>query len=142
GRWRKPAATFIGEGARQAARQARISELAQEREFHELVTADAASRMSELDSQLAAVAVERAALPGDQALRDAHTQARLEREGRQRAERAFAEAVAKVASARAAAEAAQTAAAEFAGDVDLTPDRAGIAEVRAAVQDYAVALAG
>src|SRR5690606_30183570 len=131
GRWRKPAAAFIGEGARQAARQARIAELTQEREFHELVAADAAARMSELDDQLAVVATERAALPGDQALRDAHTQARLEREAWQRAEQALADAVARVASARGAADAAQAAATEFAGDVALTPDRAGIAQVRA-----------
>ena len=142
GRWGKPAATFIGEGARQAARQARIAELEQEREFHELVAAEAATRVSELDDQLSVVASERAALPGDQALRDAHTRAELERAALQRAEQALADAIARVAQARAAADAAQAAAMEFAGDVDLTPDRSAIAQVAAALQEYAVALAG
>jgi uncharacterized protein (TIGR02680 family) len=140
GRWRKRAATYIGEGAREAARQARIEELSQEQEFQEMVVADCESRIAELDAQLAAVGDERAALPGDSALREAHTTARLARQARQRAEQAVGAAVQRVAAARLAANAATAAVAEFAGDVDLPADRSDLAQVRGGLQDYAIAL--
>jgi len=141
GRWRKPVAVYVGEGTREAARQARIAVLSQERDRQERVVADCEARAAALEADLVSVGQERAALPSDAAVRDAHTAARLAQQELRRAEQTLAEAVAAVERARAAADKARKDAAEFAGDVGLTPDRATIAEVRGAVYDYAVALA-
>ena len=141
GRWRKPVAVYIGEGAREAARQARIAALAQERDLQERAAADCEARIAALEADLVTVGQERAALPSDATVRETNTAARIARQAQRRAEQLLAEAVAEVGRVRAAAEAAQAQAAEFAADVDLTPDRVAIAEVRGALQDYAVALA-
>jgi uncharacterized protein (TIGR02680 family) len=141
GRWRKPAAAHIGEGAREAARQARMTELSEAREFQALIQADADMRIGELDSQLAAVAHERSTVPGDAAVRDAHTSARFARQALERAERELTAAVEQVTSVRRTADAAQTELTDFARDVDLPATRSGLVDVRAALQDYATALA-
>ena len=132
GHWRKTAAAHIGEGAREAARQARIARLHEEREFHALVVADCESRLAELAHELAAVAEERAALPADSAVREAHATARHERESLRRTERALVAATERVAAQRLAAHTVQAAAAEFAADVDLVATRGDIADVRSA----------
>jgi uncharacterized protein (TIGR02680 family) len=103
--------------------------------------ADGGARIGELDSQLATVAQERSSVPGDSAVRDAHTSNRLARQGLDRAERELAAAVEQVVATRRTADAAQTELTDFAGDVDLPATRPGLVSVRAALQDYATALA-
>jgi uncharacterized protein (TIGR02680 family) len=140
GRWHKESAAHIGAGARDAARRARIAELVVEQEFLELVVADCASRIAELSEQLATVAEERSGLPGDAALRDAHTIARNERTALQRAEQAVRAASKVVAAQTDVAAAAQRSAEEFADDVDLAATRADLRSVRSALERYGYAL--
>ncbi len=141
GSWSKPAAHYIGEGAREAARRARLAELAQR--WDELVAA-----LATLDEQRAAVreraavlAEERQALPTDQALREA--QARQSHEAdtvRRLAERqidAERAAVALQEEAQAAAGQAQ----EYAADTGLTATREALDAVREALSGYRAALA-
>lgn len=73
GAWLKPAAAFIGQGAREAARRARLAELTRSRE-------QALRTLAELDAQRAALTQQRTELeqeiesmPAEDALRDAHT---------------------------------------------------------------------
>jgi uncharacterized protein (TIGR02680 family) len=72
GRWRKPAAAFIGHGAREAASRARLAELrARLGEHHEELEAVAREQQRIRDAQ-AALDDELAETPGDESLRDHH----------------------------------------------------------------------
>ncbi|MER5929367.1 TIGR02680 family protein [Streptomyces sp. NPDC002054] len=141
GRWTKPAAEYIGEGAREAARRARVADLRAElgvlqqesEEVRKQAEAVAARRLT-LDAELAG-------LPDEGPLVRAHARitaaaeavraARLRRE-----ERAAGLAEAAELAERTAAELTGTAA-----DLGLPADRPGLAAVRAAHGALAVALA-
>lgn len=141
GRWAKPAAEYIGEGAREAARRARVAELAAELDVLRRESEETAQYTESLAARRAALDAELASLPDEGALVRAHARvtaaaetvraARLRRE-----ERAAALAGAAERAERAAAELTSTAA-----DLGLPADRAGLASVRAAHGDLAVALA-
>ncbi|GAA0311725.1 hypothetical protein GCM10010302_58150 [Streptomyces polychromogenes] len=141
GRWGKPAAEYIGEGAREAARRARLAALTAElgllQEECEEVRAQAenvAARRLTLDGELARV-------PDEGPLVRAHARvtAAVEavRAARHRREQ-------WAAGLAAAAESAELAAAELTGtaaDLGLPADREGLATVRAAHGALAVSLA-
>ncbi|MET9879826.1 TIGR02680 family protein [Actinacidiphila glaucinigra] len=141
GRWTKPEAEYIGEGAREEARRARIAALRAELAVlageAETVAAEAesvATRHRTLDAELAAV-------PDDTALRQAH--ARLDAAARQsgRAEQRRQE---RAADLTRAAEQAERAAAELgstAADLGLPADRPGLDAVRMALAALGIALA-
>ncbi len=141
GRWHKDSAAHIGEGAREAARRARIAELVDEHELLELIVADCASRLAELSGQLATVADERSGLPDDTGVRDAHTTARYERIALQRSEQAVQAASETVATQTGATSAAHRSSEEFADDVGLTATRSEVGKVRSALETYGYALA-
>ncbi len=141
GKWHKESAAYVGEGAREAARRTRIAELVEEQELLDLITADCASRLDEIAGQLETVAQERAALPSDADLRDAHTMARSERSALQRAEQAAREAAGVVAHRTEAVGASVRAAEEFGDDVGLAANRTDLAAVRSAVEQYRHTLA-
>ncbi|HEY1620731.1 MAG TPA: TIGR02680 family protein [Streptosporangiaceae bacterium] len=142
GSWHKAAATFIGEGAREAARRARIVRLADE-------LAGIRAMIAELDAGLLAVsgrkkrlAAEHDAVPPDNAVRDAHTvTAEQRRRGRELRDRHGA-AAAVCERRRQDLAAARARAAEFAHDVGLPADPGDLALVEAGVGDYRLALAG
>ncbi|HEY0803861.1 MAG TPA: TIGR02680 family protein [Pseudonocardiaceae bacterium] len=142
GRWRKDAAGYIGEGAREAARRATLSRLrvdltALQRRLDELARAAA-----DLVAAQNALAVEHRAQPGDAALREAHVKLAAEHEAKRRIDARLADAVAVAVGRDTEAHAARDAATEFAGDVGLPPEASALALVRAAIGDYRVALAG
>ncbi|ONH31511.1 TIGR02680 family protein [Pseudofrankia asymbiotica] len=141
GAWHKPAATYLGQGAREAARRARLEQLRGE-------AARLGGRLDELAAALAglaaaqeAVAAEHTALPADADLRDAHAALAAEHRARARADEEYARAEAAEAERRAAAAAAREAAREFASDVRLPVDPAQLARVRDALGAYRTALA-
>ncbi|TDC05274.1 TIGR02680 family protein, partial [Streptomyces sp. 8K308] len=141
GRWAKPAAAHVGEGAREAARRARVdalhTELATLRVESAAVDAEAetvAARRRTLDAELAAV-------PDDAPLRQAHAHAAAAAET---AHRATARRQARAEDLATATAQADQAAGEFtstAADLGLPADRAELAAVRRAHTELAVALA-
>ena len=142
GAWRKDSAGYIGEGAREGARRARIArlsgELLQER-----------TAISELDTALAELVVRRGRLadehraaPPDAAVREAHTVAAAERRRRGELRERHARAVEISGQRQQELAAALTRAGEFARDVGLPAEPAELAEVRTGVEGYRLALAG
>ncbi|MDX3387153.1 TIGR02680 family protein [Streptomyces niveiscabiei] len=141
GSWSKASAAYVGEGAREEARRARIAVLREELgvvagqlEAAEAEQAEVARSRRTLDAELAAV-------PDDAALRDAHALASAAADAAHRArarqdERAGELAEAAGAEAEAATELTDTAAA-----VNLPADRPGLTAVRQALADYTAVLA-
>lgn len=141
GSWHKPGAVFIGEGAREQARRARLERLRAE-------LAEVRARLAELDAALDEVAArrrrldeERRARPDDQSLRDAHLRLASEHDRRREHEEAHETAERKAREQDAQLVTARERAAEFAADVGLPADADELAAVRAGLADYRVALA-
>ncbi|MFI1282202.1 TIGR02680 family protein [Streptomyces sp. NPDC020858] len=142
GGWAKPAAEYIGEGAREAARRTRIAALRAELSLLQEESADAdaqaqalATRRRTLDSELAAV-------PDDGPLIRAHADAAAAADTVRRTRARRDERAAEV---TAAAERAESATAELqvtASDLGLPPDRPTLAAVRQALAALEVILAG
>lgn len=142
GSWTKQAAEYVGEGAREEARRARITALRAE-------LAAYAEDLARLDVERAAVArrrgtldAELAGVPDDAALRHAHALAAAAADAAHRArarrdERADDLAEAFRQEAEAATELTDTAAA-----VNLPTDRADLTAVRQALADHTAVLAG
>ncbi|MGF0175770.1 TIGR02680 family protein [Streptomyces sp. Marseille-Q5077] len=142
GTWSKQVAVYVGEGAREEARRARITALHDE-------LAAYAEDMARLDAERAAVVRRRTTLdaeltgvPDDAALRHAHALAAAASDAAHRArarrdEHAAALAEASRQEAEAATELADTAAA-----VNLPTGRADLAAVRQALADHTAVLAG
>lgn len=144
GSWHKDGAAHIGEGAREAARRARITALRAE-------LAECRARIAELREGLAALAVrqetlaaEHRSLPRDAEarLREAHVRLAGEHRRQRELEAVHHEAARVVAERQAETGAARELAAEFAADVSLPMDAGELAEVRTALNDYRLALAG
>jgi uncharacterized protein (TIGR02680 family) len=141
GSWRKDSAGFIGEGAREAARRARVARLGGElAETRSRITA-LSTELDELSARRDTLATEHRRIPRDTDLREAHVQ--LAGEHRRRRELDVEHTSADEVAARRRAEAAAAAgrAAEFASDVGLPASETELAEVRAAVTGYRLALA-
>ncbi|MFW6695741.1 TIGR02680 family protein [Streptomyces sp. MAR4 CNX-425] len=141
GSWAKDAAVYVGEGAREEARRARIAAL--RGELGELAAAQGeqeaqrdalAARRRTLDAELAAV-------PDDADLRHAHARTAAAAEAAHRARSRRDEDAATAREAARAEEAAATELAETAAAVDLPPDRPGLTAVRQALADYTAVLA-
>jgi uncharacterized protein (TIGR02680 family) len=142
GAWRKDQAGYIGEGAREAARRARIEQL--ERELY----AEHAA-IEALDADLAEIAVrqnrvawEHRSVPPDGGVRESHTKAAERRGQLAQARTDHAQAVGQLQQRRRDEEAAQARAAEFAVDVGLPADAEELAAVRDGLGAYRLALAG
>ncbi|TGB05621.1 TIGR02680 family protein [Streptomyces sp. MZ04] len=141
GSWTKPTAVYVGEGAREEARRARMTALraelgALEADMTRLKTEQAAvtRRRNTLDDEVAA-------LPGDDALRHAHARAATaagaaHRARARRDERADELSEAARTAAEAARELARTAA-----DMGLPAGRTELAAVRQALTEYGTVLA-
>lgn len=141
GSWRKDSADFIGEGAREAARRARIARL------HDDI-AETRSRIEALRTELDALAERREALtrehravPRDTALREAHVQLAGEHRRRRDLDGEHSRAQEVVTRRRAEVAEAAERAAEFASDVGLPDGEPDLARVREAVAGYRLALA-
>ncbi|MEV3923148.1 TIGR02680 family protein [Actinomadura coerulea] len=141
GSWRKDSADFIGEGAREAARRARIARLLAD-------LAETRSRIAALGTELdglaarrETLAAEHRAVPRDTALREAHVRLAGEHRRRRELDGEHARAEEAVARRRAEVSAAAERAAEFASDVGLPDGEPELARVREAVGGYRMALA-
>jgi uncharacterized protein (TIGR02680 family) len=141
GAWYKNRAEFIGEGAREAARRARIGslerELAEERAAIEGIDADLAG----IEARQGVLAEEHRTVPPDGQVRETHTAAAVERRGLARAREDHAAAVAVREQRQEELAAAQARAAEFAADVGLPADTEELTVVREGLGAYRVALA-
>ncbi|GGJ68260.1 TIGR02680 family protein [Streptomyces brasiliensis] len=141
GSWSKEAAAYVGEGAREEARRARIAALRGEldalaNDMARLETehATVARRRRTLDAELAAV-------PDDSALRHAHALAAAAADAAHRARTRRDERSAELAEATRREAETATELAEVAAAVNLPADRVGLTAVRQALADYTAVLA-
>ncbi|MFJ9610701.1 TIGR02680 family protein [Kitasatospora sp. NPDC101176] len=141
GRWTKPTAHYLGEGAREAARRTRLAELTARR-------SELTVRLDELDVQRgdvrarsAALSAEQQAQPSDHALREAHARAGHEAEDVRRLADRLVEAEQEAATRQEDAERADREVHEYAQDTNLPITREELDQVRDAVSGYAAALA-
>ncbi|MEU5877894.1 TIGR02680 family protein [Spirillospora sp. NPDC047279] len=142
GSWHKASADYIGEGAREAARRARLARLRADLD-------EAEARIDELDRELLALAgrqqtlaAEHRQVPRDTDLRDAHVRLAGEHRRRRELDDEHRAALTVVADRQGDVAAAQEKATEFAGDVGLPTGDDELAEVRTGVTEYRLALAG
>ncbi|WP_225730446.1 MULTISPECIES: TIGR02680 family protein [unclassified Nocardia] len=142
GSWHKAAAAYIGEGARETARRARLERLNAELQQVEARLETLAATAIELADRQEAIFAEQRRHPADTALRDAHSRVTAEHRARQLLDDKHAEAAAEYSRRATQAREVLSAATEFAQDVHLPADRSALAEVRTALGDYRVALAG
>jgi uncharacterized protein (TIGR02680 family) len=142
GAWSKPAARFVGRGAREAARRRRLAEVAQA--IAEIQAAVQAARHAceAVEARQRTLEAELADVPDEQPLRDAHAAvAAATTELRQRVERATAQEV-SVGSAAAALATAQEDRDLAAADLALPTTLDALQAVRDAVAAYRAAVAG
>ncbi|HEY3753589.1 MAG TPA: TIGR02680 family protein [Pseudonocardiaceae bacterium] len=141
GSWHKDAAGYIGEGAREAARRARLIRLREELAGIQAQLDELVRTAAELADRAAALTLEHQARPADAQLREAHVKLAAEHETKRRVDEQLAESATIVAERQERTRAALAEATEFAGDVGLPTAPDALAAVRAAVGDYRVALA-
>jgi uncharacterized protein (TIGR02680 family) len=142
GRWRKDAAGYIGEGAREAARRARIARLLAELDQARIAIAGLEEDLAELERRRERLADEHRAVPPDAAVRDAHTVAAAERRRRGELREQHAHAVTVCGQREGELTAAVSRAEEFARDVGLPAEPGELAGVKAGVDACRLALAG
>ncbi|MFE9723831.1 TIGR02680 family protein [Streptomyces sp. NPDC005794] len=141
GAWNKPHAEYLGEGAREEARRARIAALRTE-------LASLAARTTAVADEEATVSVRRrsldaelAGLPDDAPLQKAYALVWAAHEDTRRAGERREERRAELVVRAEEAAAASASLGETAADLGLPTDQAGLAAVRQALTDYALVLA-
>ena len=140
GRWSKESACFIGEGAREGARRARLAELAAQRGRIQAELDRTEQELDEVRAFADALAEHLRAQPSDAALRDAHSRLSAQNDLlRTLVERAN-EAQHIAVERQQAVENAETEADQYARDTALPSARDALAGVRDAVNDYSAAL--
>ena len=85
GAWSKDHAGYIGEGAREAARRARIDSLEQELAGQRAAIDEIDADLTDIEARKDLVAEEHRKVPPDGRVREAHTEAAVERGGLARA---------------------------------------------------------
>ena len=141
GAWAKPAARFIGRGAREAARRRRLAELVQEIAEAEAAVGTADQSRKAVEARQRSLEAELARVPDDQPLRDAHTAtSRAATDLRQCQERADAQELVVTEAATAAAIAGEDRD-QAAADLALPTGLEALQEVRDAVGTYRTAVA-
>ncbi|MFE5676549.1 TIGR02680 family protein [Streptomyces erythrochromogenes] len=142
GRWAKPAAEYIGEGAREAARRSRIGALREELSLLRSKSADADAQAHSLAARRRTLDTELADVPDDAPLIRAHAAAAAAAHTVRRARTRRDERAAEVTAAAERAESATADLKETAADLGLPPDRSALASVRQALAELDVVLAG
>ena len=142
GAWQKDSAGFIGAGARETARRARIDRLSGELRNERAAIGAADAELAEVAARQDRLAAEHRALPADAAVREEHTEAAAERRRGGELREQHARAGSVRAQRQEELDAAAARAADFAGDVGLPADPGELAAVRAGVEAYRLALAG
>ncbi|MFD9335520.1 TIGR02680 family protein [Streptomyces sp. NPDC060028] len=141
GRWAKPTAEYVGEGAREVARRSRIAALRTELDLLQQESDKAVAQSETVAVRRATIDAELAGVPDESPLTRAYAQvtATAESVGRTRLRRE--ERAADLLEAAGRAERAAAELTETAGELGLPTDRAGLAEVRQAHGSLAVTLA-
>jgi uncharacterized protein (TIGR02680 family) len=142
GAWRKDSAGYIGEGAREAARRARIARLSEELRQERTAIGELGAALAEVGVRRERLADEHRAVPPDAAVREAHTVAAAERRRRGELRGQHAHAVTVCGRRQEELAAAVQGAAEFAQDVGLPAEPGELAGVKGGVDAYRLALAG
>ena len=93
GAWRKDSAGYIGEGAREAARRARIARLAEELRQERTAICEVDAALADVDGRRDRLADEHRTVPPEAAVREAHTVAAAERRRRGELREQYAHAV-------------------------------------------------
>ncbi|MDX6237493.1 MAG: hypothetical protein QOG10_2308 [Kribbellaceae bacterium] len=141
GSWRKQSAAYIGEGARETARRARLSGLRAELAWIDGRLAELAGAAAELAALQTALAEKVRAQPSDNDLREAHVRLSAEHEAKRRIDDRLTEAMSLATRREGEARSAHGKAVEFAGDVRLPVEPRLLVTVRGAVGDYRAAVA-
>jgi uncharacterized protein (TIGR02680 family) len=141
GAWRKERAGYIGEGAREAARRARIEQLEQELDAERAAIGELDASLTDVAARQERLADEHRAVPPDNGVREAHTRAAEQRRQLAQARADHAQAVGKVRERQGELADAQARAAEFADDTGLPADPDELGAVRDGLGAYRVALA-
>ncbi|MGO9277845.1 MAG: TIGR02680 family protein [Streptosporangiaceae bacterium] len=142
GAWRKGSAGHIGEGAREAARRARIARLSEELEQERTAIGNLDAALADVGVRREQLADEHRAVPPDAPVREAHTVAAAERRRRGELREQHARAVTVCGQRQEELDAAVVRADEFAEDVGLPTEPGELADVKAGVDAYRLALAG
>jgi uncharacterized protein (TIGR02680 family) len=142
GSWQKDTADYIGEGAREAARRARIARLCGELEQERQTISELDAALAEAGARRERLADEHRAVPPDSAVREAHTVAAAERRRRGELHELHADAVTAARQRQEELGVAVERAEEFARDVGLPTMPDELAGVKAGVEAYRLALAG
>jgi uncharacterized protein (TIGR02680 family) len=142
GAWRKDQAGYIGEGAREAARRARIQSLGRELGEERAAIEGIDAELADVEARQELLAAEHRTVPPDGGVREAHTGAAVERRALARARDDHATAVTVCQRRQEELATAHARVVEFAEDVRLPADPDELAGVRAGVGAYRVALAG
>jgi uncharacterized protein (TIGR02680 family) len=142
GGWRKDAACYIGEGARETARRARIARLTGELTQTRAAIAHLDAALAGLTERTERLAAEHRAVPPDTAVRDAHTVAAEQRKRRHELHEQHTGAEAVCVRRQEELDAAQAGADEFGHDTGLPAEAGQLAGVKAGVAAYQLALAG
>jgi uncharacterized protein (TIGR02680 family) len=142
GSWHKTAASYIGEGAREAARRIRLAQLEEDLAGIRNRIDELAEIAAGLADQAEALVTEQRERPSDADLLQAHVRLAAEHEAKRRVDAQLADATDDVARRQETERAARAEMTEFAGDVGLPPNDHDLAAVRVALGDYRVALAG
>ncbi|MFJ8578387.1 TIGR02680 family protein [Micromonospora sp. NPDC093277] len=141
GRWAKPAAEHIGDGAREAYRRARIGHLRDEIDRLSATLTTIAEARGEVRDRRDRITAEAEGLPSDQPLREAHALIRGAYQARRDTIARREAADGRQRQRHAEASAALAEAEEFAADVDLPYDVDELAVVRDGLHAYQIALA-
>jgi uncharacterized protein (TIGR02680 family) len=141
GAWHKDQASYIGEGAREAARRVRIEQLERELDAERAAIEGLDSDLADIATRQNRLADEHRSVPPDDGVREAHTKAAERRGQLAQAHTDHAEAVAKLQRRQSELAAAQARAAEFAVDIGLPTGTEELATVRDGLGAYRVALA-
>jgi uncharacterized protein (TIGR02680 family) len=141
GSWAKPAAAFIGRGAREAARRQRLAELAREIAEAEAGLGAADTTREEVETRQGALEAELTRVPDDQPLRHAHAAAGAALADLHQRDQDVTDQERDVAEAATGAARAQEDRDQAATDLGLPMGLEALQEVRDAVAAYRVAVA-
>ncbi|MPZ82193.1 MAG: TIGR02680 family protein [Actinophytocola sp.] len=142
GRWSKDAAEYVGRGAREASRRQRIAFLQRDIAAVDAELAGYAEERAALARRRSTAAGEVAAVPGDDAVRNAHADVLTLAREHDKLGRRQAEADQTLSRAVHGEQQARRTLAETAAELDLPDDRASLGEVAAALNRYRVEIAG
>ncbi|MEU5697888.1 TIGR02680 family protein [Streptomyces aurantiacus] len=141
GSWAKDSAQYVGEGAREQARRARLAELRTERAELEAERERLAEESRSLSERRRVLDDELATVPGDDDLRRAHARVGAAADEVQRARTRQRERAGELDRAAGEADRAGAELAGTAADLNLPADRNGLGAVRQALAEHTVHLA-